>query len=114
MLRLMQEFDGPLIFDTKPKHRVFTTLCPLVDPNMVGKALCPGAPPVEQTLLLLWGKEHLELIVDDCWLLHGDDMTWTKVNMMKCHFRHYHAGTSPHDHGSSFCLVEIESFRDRG
>lgn len=97
-----QEFEGPLILDTKPRHRVFTALCPLIDPSMVGKALCPGGPAVEQTLLLLWGKENIELIVDDCWLFHGDDMTWSKVNSniitMEC---------TNHRSPSSYATVEV-------
>ena len=79
-LVLYQEFQGPLNLDVKPPYRTFATLCPLVDPDMVGESLCPGGPPVEQTLLLLWGKGSANLIFNDCWLCRCKDMSWAKVN----------------------------------
>ena len=66
---------------TKPIHRTFTTLCPAIDPEVVGQSLYPGGPPMQQNLLLLWGKEKDHLIVDDCWIFSVKDMRWNKVCM---------------------------------
>ena len=59
--------------------RTFAALCPLVNPEEVGNSLCPGGPPIEQTLLLLWGKKTDLLIVDDCWQFNCKDWVWKKV-----------------------------------
>ncbi len=79
MLLLLQEFDGPIAPDIRPTERTFSTLCALRDPDVVGTPLCPGGPPIEQTLLLLWGKKSPTVILDECWLLNCEDMSWTEV-----------------------------------
>ena len=84
MWLILQEFDGPLALNLSPTHRRFATLCPLIDPDVVGKQLCPGGPSMEQTLFLLWGKMSHQQIIEDGWLFHCDDMTWNKVRSYIC------------------------------
>ena len=74
----MQQFEK-LDLSLKPMHRTFATLCPLIDPEVVGESLCPGGPPVEQNLLMLWGKKTDNSIVEDCWLFSVGDRQWRKV-----------------------------------
>ncbi len=80
---IVKEFDGPIIPEVRPSFRNFTTLCPLINPEMVGVQLGPSLPPLEQKMLLLWGKRHQNEIVADSWIFDMEQSTWSQVRQWK-------------------------------
>ena len=66
--------------DVSPTCRTFATLCPLIDPEMVGIKFGPAVPPLEQKLFLLWGKKTDNEIIPDSWVFDAKKKQWNQVS----------------------------------
>ena len=80
---LMQEFQGPMKPPLPryplPTPRVFPTLTPLIDPELVGDRFCSHGPIMTQRMVMLWGKKREQEICNEAWMLDMESFIWMQV-----------------------------------
>jgi len=63
-----------------PTPRSFSTLTPLVDPELVGEWLCNHGPIMTQRMVMLWGKNRDQQICNEAWILDMESFIWMEVD----------------------------------
>ena len=62
-----------------PTPRVFPTLTPLIDPELVGERLCGYGQIMNQRMVMLWGKKREQEICNEAWMLDMESFIWMQV-----------------------------------